>query len=320
MIPTRGQVKQRFRALLDDPAGAVFTDDIFSEAFGEAYDALFNAFLNAQCPRIQVITTYVLPANTTSLTPAQAGIVDMADPDELKERTAGSNEKFLPVDWVDELPQRDPVDRLLDFTWRFDTFYFIGATTARELQITYESSGIAPQNDSDSINVDGCLTFLAKAAAAAAGPLKGYDSIAAQYRLDAYGPKYSLGMIGGELFRIVQPRVRSMQHVPLARMPYSVAQRIGLRRRTPYIQAQQPAGKGPGTPVQFSSASGTITGVINGINDTFYLSYPVSTAVIYVQGVLQTQGVNCTFGANQIKFLPGSIPQPGSVITAEGWV
>lgn len=319
MVPTRSQIKTRFRALLDDVNGATFTDTVFTEAFTEAYDALFNAFLNAQCPRIKIITTYTLPANTTSLTPATAGITDMADPDELKERLSGSSEKYIPLDWVDDLPQRDPTDRLCEFDWRFDTFYFVGATTARDLQITYESSGAAPSDDNASINVDGCETFLAKAAAAACGWRKGYNELADKYKLEAYGPKYDLGMIGGELFRIIQPRVRSMQHVQLVHKPYSAAQRINTRRRVPYVQAQQPAGASL-APVQFSTATGTITGTIDGVNATFYLSYPVSAAVIYRNGIRMTQPLDVTFGANQMVFAAGQIPQIGDVLTAEGYL
>ncbi len=315
MIPTVEQVKTRMRALLDDDAGAVFTDAVFTEAFGEAYDALFNAFLNHQCPRIEIIASVTITPGETSLVPSTEW-PDFSSFKLLEERALGSTNKFTPLQQWDKLPQRDPTDRILDFVWRYDTFYFVGVTAATELRVTYDSSGTAPSTGS--INVDGCLTFLAKYAAGVAGPRKGYEELANRYFADALGPRYQQGVIGGELWRIIQPRVVEMQHVQLAQRPYS-AVRGRLIRRSPYIAAQQPQGVGM-APAQFSSANGTITGTIDGTNATFFLSYPVATANVFRDGVLMTQPGDVTFGANVIVFQAGQIPQVGDVITVEGWV
>src|SRR5438309_1792001 len=130
MVPTRGQVRTRFRSFGDDPNGATFTDAVFDEAFSEAYDVLFNAALNLQIPRLRNIISYTLPANTTSLSPAVAGISDFGDYEEIEERASGSSDNYTPLEARDQHRQRTPADRLLEFVYRMDTFYFIGATTA----------------------------------------------------------------------------------------------------------------------------------------------------------------------------------------------
>lgn len=318
MIPLRSHVKADFLGLLDDTNGATFTDAMFQLAFRAAFDALFQGFLTHQCPRIQTISQYNLTANTTSLTPATAGLTDCGDIDELEERAVGSTDRYTPVDQVDKLTQRDAMDRLLEFTWRLDTFYFIGATTARDLRITSESSGTAPTDDNTAIGVDGSLSFLSYFAVGRAGRRKGYDEIAAECMDLAVGPRYSQGIIGGELWRLISSKVREMQNVTLQQRRYGSGGST-LRRRVPYIRAAQPQGVAM-APAQFSSALGTVTGAIDGVNATFYLSYPVATANIYRSGVLMTNGSDVTFGANQIVFAAGQIPQPGDVITAQGWL
>lgn len=308
-------MKTDFLGLLDDSSGATFTDAIFQLAFRAAFDALFQGFLTHQCPRIQTISTYTLAPYTTSLTPATAGLADFGDIDELEERAVGSTDRYTPVEQVDKLTQRDAMDRLLEFTWRLDTFYFIGATTARDLRITSESSGTAPADDNTAIGVDGSLSFLSNFAVGKAGRRKGYDEIAKECMEFAVGPRYSLGIIGGELWRLISAKVREMQNVQLQQRRYSSGGST-LRRRIPYIRAQMPQGGSLGA--QFSSATSTITGAIDGVNNTFYLSYPVSSAIIYRSGVRMTQPTDVVFGANQLVFQPGQIPQPGDIITADG--
>ena len=81
--PTVQYVLNQFLSILDDPAGTVFNPTVpsgqitpFQAAFNEAYDVLYSAFLNNQCPRIvQIVTGIVVPPMTMALTPA-----DMAPP------------------------------------------------------------------------------------------------------------------------------------------------------------------------------------------------------------------------------------------------
>ncbi len=320
MIPTRGQVHTRFLNLLDDVAGDTYTDPIFQEAFAEAYDALFNAFENYKIPRINLIATTEIMPMTTEFVPSDTW-PDFANFDFMEERAFGSTDRFRRLGQCDVLPQRDMLDRLLDFVWRNDTFYFVGATTAREVRVYYASSGDAPTDDGTTIRVDGCTTFLAKYSAAVAGPRKGDDELANRYWADAVGPAYEQGKIGGELWRIIMPRSREMQHVQLVPRAYSVYRRSSLFSRMPYIAAQTPQGHGM-APAQFTNADGTITGMVDGLNSLFFLAYPVAVVDdLTVNGVRMTKGLDYVHGANVINFLPRSIPSDFSaVITCSGWV
>jgi hypothetical protein len=323
VYPTRAQVKQRFQNLLDDPSGSVFTEAVFAEAFGEAYDALFTAFLTNQCPRIELIVTYTVLAGTTSLTAAQMGINDFGDYIYLSERLSGSTDKFRDLDSVERLSQRPMVDRLLEFNYSNDTFYFVGATGNIDLQIKYDSSGEAPISDNTTITVDSSLTFLSNYAVGVAGQRKGYDEIAQRCMSLAVGPKYDQGTIGGELFRIIQPRVRSRQKVQIAHKPYSAFRRTLGRRGMPYVAAQEGTTGGTlgmSAPVQYSTEDGSLIGTVDGSNSVFYVRFPVVEATVYRNGVMQTSGLDYLRINNQFTFQPGSIPQPSDVITVWAYV
>lgn len=336
-FPSRLDVKQAFWSLLDDPTGKVFTDiptpttpvgpSLFQVAFREAYDVLYSAFLNQQVPAVEIVVQGIIvpPYPTTfSLTPLQMNINDFADWEWISERAAGSNDKFIDLVDEDRLTQRAPTDRLLETVWQNGAFQFVGVTSVRELQIKYVSSGAAPLLDASQIQIDNSLTFLSNYSAGWAGILKGYDEIGQRCMGRAVGPKFDLGTVGGELFRLVQPLVRSRQNVPVAHKPYTTQRRIlGRWRGIPYVAAQggTTGGGSINTPVQFNTADGTIVGVIDGTNTVFWLSIGgVLTMQVFRNGVLQTPNVDYTSLNNQITFLPGSIPQPGDLLTAEAYL
>lgn len=316
MISTFSAVKTRVLALLDDPNQRTFTDPIVLEGMNEATDALYGAFVFYEIPRAKVVAYYTLPANTTNVSPATAGITDMGEVIEVSER-GSSAEKYRHVDEVDDLDDRPMATFLGQWEWRGDNFWFVGSTMARELRISYFTTVEAQSDFSQSTGVDGARTFLSKYCAGMIGPRKGYD-MAKDYMLQAVGSRYNDGVIGGELFRLCQPMVRSRQRVPVAPKPYSVIRRR-IIRKPPYIAAQQPAGVGM-APIQFSTEDGTITGTIDGVNDTFYLAYPVSSANVYRSGVLMTQPTDVAWVTNQIIFAASQIPQLGDVITVLAWL
>ena len=328
MYPTREDVRNQFLLMLNDPGGVLFDiagqSNCFQPAFNEAYAALYNAFLLNQCPRIEFLVHPILPPLTYSITPAQLGIADFGDFIYLAERTYGSNDKFSDLNFVDRLTQRQPTDRLIEANWRNNTFYFTGATTVRELELKFDTSGTAPTDDDVEIAVDASLDFLANYAAGKAAPWKGYDELGKKYMEYAVGTRYDSGaQPGGALFRLIQPLVRSRQHVQMAVKPYSTTRRIVNRRGLPYVAAQvgTTGGGSTNTPIQFSSANGTITGTIDGINTVFWLTIGgVKAMIVYRNGLAETTNVNYTSINNQITFLPGSIPQVSDVLTAEAYL
>jgi hypothetical protein len=137
----------------------------------------------------------------------------------------------------------------------------------------------------------------------------------------AVGPKYAAGVIGGQLFQLIQPMVRERQLVQVAPKPYTVSRRYGIYRQVPYVAAQQgtTGGGSQNVPVQYSSANGTIIGMIDGINHRFWIVVGVTNMTLYVNGLMQTVGQDYTFIGNQIDFLPDHYPMPGDRITADAW-
>ncbi len=330
--PTRGEVKERFLQRLNDPAlpgqtaGQVYTEPVFTQAFNEAYDVLYNAFLDAQTPRIELMTSAVIPIGVTEITPADIGIESFGDFIFMRERTWGTDNKFQYMVPVDVLSQRQATDRLIEYNWRNNTFYFIGATQVIEIEVKYDSSGQAPTDDDTQIGVDACLNFMANYAVGVAGPQKGDDEIADRCMVLAVGRKFTEGQIGGYLFSLISNLVRSRQKVQVAPKPYTAWDRWRYRRAVPYVAAQN--GSTGGTPqgvsIQVSTATGSIIGAIDGVNDTFVINLSVqSIEGVYRNGLLQTAMVDyLVTGVNQIQFTPGNIPQPGAIpdiVSAEVW-
>lgn len=335
MFPTRLQVKQRFWALLDDPSGKVFTDiptinggpSLFQSFFSQSYDVLFNAMMAQQVPRVeQVVEGIIVPPSPIpfSMSPAEMGINDFADWEWISERTAGSNDKFLDLYDEDRLTQRPAVERLMETVWQNNAFHFVGCTTTRELQLKYAASGEAPTLDATEIGIDSSLNFLANYAAGSVGGNKGYQEMAAKCMLAAVGPKYDYGQIGGMLFYLIQPLVRSRQNVPVAHKPYTTRRRLGAGRRgIPYVAAQQgtTGGGGQNVPIEYSSASGGVIGLIDGTNAVFWVNTGnVAQMTVFRNGLAQTPTLDYTSVNNQITFLAASIPQPGDTITVEAWI
>jgi hypothetical protein len=326
MYPTVGMVKTRFRALLDDPSGAVFTDDVFNAAFGEAFDSLFAAMLTAQCPRIELMQQITVPAMNTGMTPADMGIADFGDYVFLRERPLGSSDKFREMTSVDVLPQRQPSDMLRWFNWRNNTFYWIGATQNIQLEIKWEASGTAPVSpaaDATQVMVDSSLSFLSNYAVGVAGQRKGYDAIAQRCFLQAVGPKYLLGSMGGQLYMLIQPLVRSRQNVQIAHRPFQAGRRLWAGRAIPYVAAQQgtTGGGAQNVPIQLSTGTndGSVVGVIDGTNTVFTLNIfgIVSQILVFRNGVGLTFLVDYTYISNVVTFMSGSAPQPGDILTFE---
>jgi len=231
-------------------------------------------------------------------------------------RRAGSTDRYIRIEETDKLQQRDPGEVLGEFVWRLDSFQFIGATTARQIRIRYWDTGAAPT--SGTTGVDGAITFLSKYAASVMAPRKGYDEYAARYKLEAVGGRYEEGLIGGALFRMIQPMVRSRQRVQVAPKPYSVIRRRTWRR-APYIAANQPFG-GANMPAVFKLSDGSLTGTVDGSNATFYLAYPLSRVIVHLNGSALIEGDHFTQFANVVTFLYPFIPEAGAEIMIEGWL
>jgi len=63
----------------------------------------------------------------------------------------------------------------------------------------------------------------------------------------------------------------------------------------------------------------TIAGVLDGTNNLFTVSLPLARIQLWRNGLLQTLNQDFVAGPTAIVFLPGSIPQPGDILTLLGY-
>lgn len=98
MIPTRAQVITYAQFLLGDPSGQKFVDTGatsvqvgIAPAFESAFRELYSTFDLNQIPRAENTVWVNLPAFTTQLSPAQAGIADFGEIVNLEERDIGTS-------------------------------------------------------------------------------------------------------------------------------------------------------------------------------------------------------------------------------------
>jgi hypothetical protein len=76
----------------------------------------------------------------------------------------------------------------------------------------------------------------------------------------------------------------------------------------------------PYPPQAFSSADGTIQGVMNGVNPEFIIGCWMRRAQVWRNGQLMTLNVDCCVGGQKIMFMGSQVPQSGDIIMVEAWL
>ena len=210
--PTVAQVLLDAAKLLGDPLQETYTDAELQPWYEFAYRELWDLCMRWRLPVAYREVLYTLPANTTSLTPATANITNMGDPQKLWERRAGSSENYIVMTAVDELPQITSESALRWWKWEGDTFYFISATSSRQLKIEYILSGAAPT--SGQIGFDNSRNFLATRAASLMAGIRGMPQEADRLTVLALGPNRTADGSGGQLRTLVIPMLQEKQNRP----------------------------------------------------------------------------------------------------------
>lgn len=208
-IPTVEEAANRAAFHLGDMPQKRYNSAILQVAVGAAWEELTAHMLLCGVKTIQLTALYTLPASTSTLLPATAGIANFGELVRLWEKASGDT-FYYPMTMVDVLPQvQSSTGRLLWFTWAGEQFGFNPANAAVNLKIEYLGSGKAP--DTGSLGIDGCLTIVGKLAAANAGPTLGEFELAASLRNDVYGdndprsPKH--------MHNFIQPMLRTQQRL-----------------------------------------------------------------------------------------------------------
>lgn len=202
------QVSADAAAELGDFTQAVYTNAILLPFFKSAYSELWGCALNHGVQMVEREQLYSLPANTTTLSPAVAGISNMGEPYRLWERNAGSSDKFAEMERVAVLPQYDPTDRLIWWRWEGDIFQFVGATGSQQLKIEYRASSAAPTTGA--IGIDGSYDFLKVRTASLAAATFGMSDRKQELMLRAFGQKMEPDGSGGLLRQFINPEVKAI--------------------------------------------------------------------------------------------------------------
>jgi hypothetical protein len=72
-------------------------------------------------------------------------------------------------------------------------------------------------------------------------------------------------------------------------------------------------------PQQLTTIDGTIQGAIDGVNQLFVWQVWFPLVNVFRNGNLQTQGTDYGSGPTALVFYQNSIPQPGDILTIEGY-
>lgn len=217
MQPTLAQVIDVARTYLGAPQ-SVFPDEYLLKWARRSYDEMVSVFKNHQLEEVQVISTAVtVTAGATEVDMVTEGFNDFGDPYLIEERPTGSSEDYSEMTPVKVLPQREPLEKLYEYTRRQGNIQFVAATQDTDIRFHYYGSGNAEGLDeTDTIAVDDCLNFLGAVTAAKAGPGKGYTTEAKEARDAAYGVdnRNPLAIVGGYLQALVESRQRQQQRTP----------------------------------------------------------------------------------------------------------
>lgn len=300
-IPTVAEVYSLAQALVGDPTGKVFTTTVLNSAFPIAFRRVKSEMLKRQIPRSKIVATHTFAAGLTSLTPEDAGISNFGELIRMEERLSGSIDKWTQLDDVDDLSDREQDNKLGQFAWYGDTWNFVGATSSRELRITYFESGAAPT--SGSVGIDDSLNALAYLTAVIMAPWKGYNERAMELKPEAES----------ELKDLLMPMVRSLQRSKIQAPAYSIERLIAKNVAVPYIAA--PPMSGDAVPQRL-----TFIGTQDGLNATFTLSQLPQLLDLRMNGNALMPDVAYTRDGVVVTMLPGYIPVSTDLFEALAWV
>lgn len=225
MEPLVSQVVTRARNNYLGAGVSVFSDAYMLGHVQQAFDEMLSVFKSHQIPDDLLVTPFPFVAvpGTTELDPVVAVWSGFGDLQLLEERSTGSADAYTPMTLVDILSQRDPSDKLREYTHREGKIQFVAAIGSVDIRAHYFASGNGLSLVAGStVPYDDSLNFLAASAAAKAGGPKGYTEEASDARTAAYGPNNPnpLATLGGYLQLLVESKLRVLQQTPVVPSRY----------------------------------------------------------------------------------------------------
>lgn len=214
------------RSLLNDAAGAVFSDAVLFPFLNSAYRALQRdlaeegvSVLVSQQDLDLPLTNGVTVTELSDVSSPQLP-TDLLAPHQLWEQAAGSSDLFILMEKITSgLPNFQPSTYLRMWEWREDTIQLIGATQEITLRVRYEKSLPALVQGTDPVQIRSSIDPLAYSVAALAARSRGAQAL-------------SMDMMGAAQMstnNLIERYVRPEQFKGRRRKPY------GHRRRIVYL-------------------------------------------------------------------------------------
>lgn len=128
--------------------------------------------------------------------------------------------RFLPVNGIDYLPDRQPYNRLQNYLWEESVLRFRGATADAQIRVEYWASATPPTVLSTVLGIDDCEAYLSTRMANLVARGRGWYELSAQYEASALGPKALADGTGGLLHGFLVTQVKRMQATRHVKPPY----------------------------------------------------------------------------------------------------
>ena len=211
------------RSLLNDAAGAVFSDAVLFPFLNSAYRALQRelaeegvSVLVSQQDLDLPLTNGVTVTELSDVSSPQLP-TDLLAPHQLWEQAAGSSDLFIPMEKITSgLPNFQPSTYLRMWEWREDTIQLIGATQEITVRVRYEKSLPALVQGTDPVQIRSSIDPLAYSVAALAARSRGAQAL-------------SMDMMGAAQMstnNLIERYVRPEQFKGRRRKPYGHRRRI----------------------------------------------------------------------------------------------
>ncbi|MGB7563023.1 MAG: hypothetical protein WBL99_16275, partial [Candidatus Acidiferrales bacterium] len=174
------------RSLVNDAAGAVFSDAVLMPFLNSVYRALQRQLAESGVSVLVSQQDIDLPL-TNGVTITEISDVsspqlptDLLAPHQLWEQATGSSDIFIPMEKITSgLPNFQPSSYLRMWEWREDTIQLIGATQEITVRLRYEKSLPALVQGTDPVQIRSSIDPLAYSVAALAARSRGAQALAA---------------------------------------------------------------------------------------------------------------------------------------------
>lgn len=214
------------RSLVNDAAGAVFSDAVLMPFLNSAYRELQRELADSGVS-VLVADAYLDLPLTGGVTPTALSDTsspqlptDLMAPHQLWEQATGSSDMLIPMEKITGgLPNLQPGAFLRMWEWLDDQINLIGATQAITVRLRYEKTLPALVLGTDPVQIRAAADPLAFAVAAMAARSRGQQALAADM---AEAAEFATG-------QLIERYVRPEQFKGRRRKPY------GYRRRVIYL-------------------------------------------------------------------------------------